>query len=271
MGDINEGMRTASLLIAFALCASLAAACQPGLGAQVASRDFAHTVAQRDQRAVESSCTEAFRKAVWDRVSANEFPVIAALMGHGEHLEPVLHDFLDQEAYILVRSESPNSWGTKQQYRLHVVHQDSDWFIDDVLKETALEKFASMPLQAEAVLAVRDFRQALRSGDVQAIRNTSSEGFRREAWDRVGAEQLGELKPTLSQLSDASGGTLGLLFKSRAGTLGAKVAGTDSSPTFYFVSEGGRLVVDDMSVPGDKDPLRVRLRNQTQAPVPPRK
>jgi hypothetical protein len=246
-------MRGWLLALAFSLMSS---GCQPGLGAQLAAKDFAFAFTQRDRHAIERFSTESFNKAVWERLDEQEFRRVSALLGHGEHGEVVDTQFHDNEAIIQVRTE------TKRQYRLYVLKQGSDWFVDDVYREKAPLEYVSMRRQAEAILAVRDFRRALEAGERTSLANASSEPFAREIWNRIDPSILRKAGAFLRLIgaTDEEETKIGEVFEARDGSVAATAKGELGEHTFYFVKERGRLVVDDVSLPGSKKSLRVRLK-----------
>jgi hypothetical protein len=232
-----------------------ASACQPGLGHHLASHDVAFAFTQREHRIIAGLSTQAFRSAVWDRIDRSEFPEIASLMGHGEQSDVVDTQFHDKEAIIQVRTPD------KRQYRIYMVYEEHDWFADDVLREVSPLQYASMRRQAEAVLAMRDFRKALSARDLKALLGACSSAFDSEVWKRLDPSKVEQAAAYVTSLPGLKEGPLGELFVARDGTWAARGQGAQDPPTFYFVSERGRLVVDDTSIPGSSQSLRVRLRS----------
>ena len=229
--------------------------CQPGLGHPIASNDIAHAFTQRDQKTIAALSTEGFRRAVWDRVQPREFDEISSLLAHGIQADVVDTQFQDNESMVQIRVHH-----SRQQYRLHALYQAPDWFVDDVLREVAPLQYVSMRRQAEAVLAVRDFRLALGASDPQALCRASSAAFCNEVWRRIDPSLLQQVRPFLSSVESSTDGSVGDLFDSSAGGLGASVQGKQADTTFYFVAREGRLVVDDLSSKPWSKTLRVSLR-----------
>lgn len=239
-------------ILAFCFFVSIAG-CHPGIGPQLAARDFANAFAYRDQNAIEAISTPAFRSAVWSRLRPEEFLKYAELMGRGQDCELVDTDFQDKQAMILVRTPS------RQQYRIYALYQDGHWLVDDVLKERGPSDYYSLRRQAEALLAIRDFRTALLDGDLQAVQGASSKGFSDEVWRGIPADVIRKAGVFFRILEDTSKGELGIVSE-QAELRTATVRGPLGDHLFKFVSEGGRLVVDDVSLPGSKKSLRLRLR-----------
>jgi len=235
--------------------ALLAGACQPGLGHPIAANDFVYAFTRRPKKPLAALSTASFRKAVWDRVEPDEFERISALMGHRVQADVVDTQFNDNESMVLFRVQ-----GSKQRYRLFALHEGKDWFIDDVLREVAPLQYASMRKQAEAVLAVRDFRRALGTADPQRLCVASSDAFCEETWRRIDSGMIQKIRSFLSSLESDTDGAVGDLFESTAGGHGAKVQGKGGAYTFYFGSKDGRLVVDDASNSTWGKTLRVLLR-----------
>ena len=240
-----------------ALWALVAASCaeQPGLGHQLAAHDIAYSVTQRGSRTIPSISSKSLRSAVWDRLDLSEFGPISALLAHGQQLDVVDTEFHDQEAIIVVRGQS------KQQYRIYVIFEDADWFVDDVLREAAPLQYVSMRRQVEAILAVRDFRRALERRDMGAMTQACSAAFSGEVWRRMDSRMLEGASTLLEQVQTNSDGSLDDVFTPRDGNTAAKVHGKSAELTFYFVKERGRLVVDDVADEGAKATVRVRLRD----------
>lgn len=228
---------------------------QPGLGHHLAAHDIAHTFSQRDLDAIKAMSTGSMRTAVWDRIESRaEFHDIALLMGHGIQSEVVDSQFHDQEAIIQVRTER------KRQVRLYVVYQNGDWFVDDVLREVGPLHYVSMRRQAEAVLAVRDFRRGLEAAEAGSLVQASSAEFSAEVWNHVGRAGTSDAGALLQRLRSALKGEVGEVFEGRDGTLAVKVQGVGTGATAYLVKQRARLVVDDVSIFGLDKSVRVTLR-----------
>ena len=230
------------------------ASCRPGLGAQLASRDYAHTFTRRDLAAVHALSTESFRRAVWNRLSPQEFQPIARLMGHGRHMDVVDTLFDGDRAAIQMRTED------KKQFRLHAVRVGEEWLVDDVLAEVEPAVYVSKRRQAEAVLAIRDFRLALEAKDGQALAQACSQGFAQEVWSRMTAPRWQQLGDRLAAIVEETAGEAGDVRTSAEGSPSAPVG--QGPYVFYFTSERGRLVVDDVHLPKGPPTMRVRLRNE---------
>lgn len=231
------------------------AGCRPGLGANLVSRDYAHTFTRRDLAAVHGMSTESFRRAVWNRVSPREFRQIARLMGHGRHMDVVDTRFDGDRALIQMRTEN------KDQYRLHLLRVGDEWLVEDVLEELEPAVYVSKRRQAEAVLAVRDFRQGLQALDQRLLSDAASAGFAREVWQRMSPAVLDRLADKLKAIAAGTDGPLGEVHQGPEGSPAATVNGH----VFYFVGERGRLVVDDVALPKGPPTMRARLRNELSA------
>ncbi len=246
-------MRSSPLVALMVVVSTCLAACQPGLGRQVSANDFAFAFTQRDERTIRALSTTGLRAAVWDRLEgAQEFRRIAAILGHGQDGEVVDAQFRDREAVIQYRTPG------KSQYRLYLLYQDEDWRVDDVLREQAPGVFVSMRRQAEAALAVRDFRRALERRDVRLLVEASSAALTRDAWQGVDAALLGA--PVLGRVVSETDGELGEVFAPRHGGVAARIGDPGPAYVFYFVKERGRLVVDDLALPRSDKPLRALVR-----------
>jgi hypothetical protein len=230
-----------------------AGGCHAGVGPQLAARDFANAFAYRDQSAIEAISTLEFRAAVWDRLKPDEFKKFAEMMGRGQDGELVDTQFQDKQALIVVRTP------TRQQYRIFVVYQGDQWLVNDVLRERAPSDFYSLRKQAEAMLAVRDFREAVLGGDLAAVQQASSKGLSDEVWQRISPELMRKAGAFLNLLEDTSKGDMAVLSEQKEGR-SAVVKGALGEHRVDFVTERGRLVIDDISLPGSKKSLRVRLR-----------
>jgi len=239
-------------IVALGLCLSVCG-CHPSAGPQLAARDFANAFAYRDQLAIEAISTSGFRSAVWSRLKPAEFRTFAELMGRGQDAELVDTDFRGDEAIIILRTP------TRQQYRILARYVGAEWLVDDVLKERSPGEFYSLRRQAEAMLAVRDFRDAVLAGDLKAVQQASSKGFSQEVWQRISPELMRKAGAFLALVADTSTGTFGVV-SGEAELRSASVNGALGEHQFRFVGEGGRLVVDDVSLPGSKKSIRVRLR-----------
>jgi hypothetical protein len=246
-------MRSSPFAALVAAVTTCLAACQPGLGRQVSANDFAFAFTQRDDRTLRALSTAGLRAAVWDRLEGGqEFRRIAAILGHGQDAEVVDSQFRDREAVIQYRTPG------KSQYRLYLLYQEDDWRVDDVLKEQAPGVFVSMRRQAEAVLAVRDFRRALERRDAGLLAEASSAALTRDAWQRADATLLGA--PLLVRVLTETDGELGEVFEPRHEKVAARIGDPSLAYVFYFVKERGRLVVDDLALPGSDKPLRALVR-----------
>ncbi|MBI5536898.1 MAG: hypothetical protein HY898_29530 [Deltaproteobacteria bacterium] len=230
-------------------------ACQPGLGHPIAANDIAHAFTQRDQKTIAALSTQSFRHAVWDRVQPEEFEEISALLAHGIQADVIDTQFQDNHSMIKIRVQN-----SRQQYRLHALYQAPDWYVDDVLKEVAPLQYISMRRQAEAVLAVRDFRRGLAAGDPASICAASSDALCADTFRRADPPVLQQLRPFLSSIESSTEGPVGEVFDSTAGGVAARVKGKEGETTFYFSSSRGRLVVDDVSRKAWGKTLHVLLR-----------
>ena len=230
--------------------------CQPGLGHHLASNDIAHAFTQREAHVLAALSTESFRRAVWDRTEPEEFDGIAALMGHGTDADVVDTQFLDARAIIQFRVRQ-----TKQQYRLYALYQGSDWFVDDVLREVAPLQYVSMRRQAEAILAVRDFRRSLSATTASALCPVSTHALCLEGWKRIAPGVFAGMKPFLGSLDSTEEDSVGSVFDSQAGGVAAAVPAQGEELTFYFRPEDGKLVVDDVSSKSWGRTLRAALRD----------
>lgn len=232
--------------------AALAAACNPGLGPQITPKDYAHTFTRRDLKAVRELSSPSFRAAVWDRISPEEFQPIARLMGHGRHMNVVDTRFDGDRAFIQLRTEN------RDQYRLHAMRVGNQWLIDDILKELEPAVFESKRRQAEAVLALRDFRTGLKRQDAARVADASSTAFASEVWARLTSAQWSRLAGKLDAIADDLEAEAGDVRRAADGSLSAPVAGY----VIYFARERDRLVVDDVHLPKGPPTMRVRLRNE---------
>jgi len=203
--------------------------------------------------------TESFRRAVWDRVTPEEFPSIARLMGHGKHMEVAFTEFEGERALIQLNTDA------NKQYRMHALRVGDTWYVDDILFAVEPLVFVSKRRQAEGVLAVRDFRRGLEAGDLRVLVASCSRGFGSETWGRMTEAKLEALRKPLAKIHDETGGTLGDVQRSRDGAWAAAMGEASSGYTFYFAEEGGKLVVDDVALPGGPPSMRVRLRKRIEA------
>jgi hypothetical protein len=176
-------------------------------------------------------------------------------MAHGVQADVVDTEFHEHEAMVVFRVH-----GSKQRYRLHALYEGQDWFIDDVLREVSPLQYVSMRRQAEAVLAIRDFRTALRTCDLALLCKASSDALCDEAWRRLNPGLVDRMRSFLLSIESSTDGRVGDLFASTAGGQGAKVQGKQGEHTFYFTSKDGKLVVDDVSNATWGKTLRVLTR-----------
>ena len=230
--------------------------CRPGLGAQLPAGDFAHAFTRRDAQTVRTLSTESFRRAVWDRLEPEEFKPIATMMGHGRHMDVEDTQFEDERAWIQMQTED------RHRFRLHVLRVGDEWYVDDVLAEVEPEVYVSKRRQVEGVLAVRDFRRALESGDPSALAAASSRGFASETWQKMTPEKVASLHKPLAKIHEETGGALGELQRARDGSWAASMRANGRGYTFYFAKEGDALVVDDVGLPGGAPSMRARLRKR---------
>ncbi len=248
------------LRIAVLGAAMASVGCQPGLGHQVSAHDFAFAFTQRDDITIRTLSSPQLRAAVWDRLEGpEEFRRVAAILGHGQEGEVVDSQFRDTEAIIQYRTPE------HAQYRLHLIYDQDDWKVDDVLKEMSPGVYASMRRQAEAVLAVRDFRRAIERRDRNALAQASSEALSRDTWRRMNDASMDKAAPLLTSLLEGTAGEVGDVFEPEHEKFAARVGARDRPYTFYFVTERGRLVIDDVAVPGSPSPLRAILRDGPSA------